>query len=273
MKKKKTFWKTVLIVSLIGCVCCLGFVTWYLYQDYIAKKNYEEMQEKEEVSLEDIENAEFTGERDGEAAELPDDIFLDMENPIDFEQLTEINSDLYAWIRIPGTVIDYPIGQRAGNDVYYLSHDMYREPRSAGCIFTQDCNSKDFTDPNTVIYGHNMRNETMFQNLHLFSDPTFFEEHPYVYIYTPDRVLAYKVFAAYSYDDRHIMNSFDFDDPEVFGAYLDEVFHVRSMEKNLREDMTVTTQDRIITLSTCNRGEKDTRYLVQAVLIKDEANE
>lgn len=284
MKKKKIFWRTVLLLSLIGCIGCLGFVVWYLYQDYQTEKQYEELQasvekeekeqkEEETVTLEEIENAEFTGEQEGEAAELPDDIFLDMENPIDFQELADINTDIYAWIRIEDTNIDYPIAQRAGDDSYYLKHDMYQQPRFAGCIYTEEANSRDFTDPNTVIYGHNMKNGSMFQNLHRFADSEFFEEHPYIYIYTPEHVLAYKVFAAYSYDDRHILNSFDFTDREVYAEYLTDILEVRAMDKNIREDVQVTPDDRIITLTTCIGGQTQSRYLVQAVLIKDESNE
>lgn len=278
--KKNTFWKGLLAVSLIGCVCCLGFVAWYLYQDYQAQKEYEALQmemaleetlkeqEEETITLEEIENLEFTGERDGEEAKIPEDIFVDMENPIDFDELAAINSDIYAWIRIPNTKIDYPILQKAGDDSFYLKHDIYQQPRLAGSIYTEDCNSKDFTDPNTVIYGHNMRNLTMFQNLHLFADKEFFDENPYVYIYTPEQVLVYKIFAAYTYDDRHIMNSFDFTDPEVYTQYLEDIFDVRAMDKILREDIIITGEDRIITLATCIGGKTDSRYLVQAVLMQ-----
>lgn len=281
-KRGKLFWKILLALSCIGCVCCIFFVLGYLYQNQEAAKQYEDIQEsfaveeetqrETQVTVEEIEEAEFTGSLEGEAASLPDDIFLDMENPIDFEKLEEINPDLYAWIRIPGTVIDYPVAQREGDDSYYLTHDMYQEPRFAGCIYSEDCNSKDFTDPNTVLYGHNMKNQTMFQNLHLFSDYDFFQEHPYVYIYMPGHVLVYKIFAAYTYDDRHIMNSFDFTDPEVFEAYLDEIFHMRAMDRNLRDDVSVSAEDRIITLATCIAGQTQSRYLVQAVLIKDGAD-
>lgn len=280
MNNKKTFWRTILVISLIGCICCLGFVIWYLYQDAQSQKQYEELQETvvEEVTPEptEAENLEQTyenGDAEGTEAALPDDIFLDMQNPIDFEKLQEINTDIYAWIRISDTPIDYPIAQREGDDTYYLHHDMYGESRFAGCIYTEDCNSKDFTDPNTVIYGHNMKNGSMFKGLHKFADSTFFEEHPYIYIYTPDHVLAYKVFAAYTYDDRHIINSFDFTDKEVFAEYLDDIFHVRAMDANIREDVSVTADDRIITLETCVGGDSDARYLVQAVLIKDGKNE
>jgi sortase B len=220
------------------------------------------------VTLEEIETAEFTGEMDGEAAKLKDDFFVDMENPIDFNVLQEENPDIYAWIRIPDTNIDYPIAQREGDDSYYLTHDMYQEVRFAGCIYTEDCNSKDFMDPNTLIYGHNMKNGSMFQNLHLFEDEEFFEEHPDVYIYTPDGVLKYTIFAAYTYDNRHIMNSFDFDDKEVFKEYLEEIFKVRSMDAQIRQNVEVTVEDHIITLATCVGGAPQNRYLVQAVLSK-----
>lgn len=272
-KNKKRFWKIVFVFSILGCLGCFGFLAWYLYQEYQVKEEYTEVRQEaqkkgEEVTLDEIDSAEFTGEQEGEEAEIEDDIFFsDMENPIDFDKLKEINPDIYAWIRIPDTNIDYPIAQREGDDSYYLKHDMYQQPRFAGCIYTEDCNSRDFTDPNTVIYGHNMKNGSMFQNLHLFADQAFFDKHSNVYIYTPKGVLEYKVFAAYTYDDRHIMNSFDFDDPEVFQSYLDEILHVRSMDANIREGIDVTVDDHIITLATCIGGQTQNRYLVQAVLL------
>lgn len=259
----------MLIASVAGIVLLLAASGVYLYQDYQARQEYERLR----LEMEKIANMEFTGESDGEETKLPDDIFLDMKNPIYFEKLQKINSDIYAWIRIPDTNIDYPIVQRAGDDGYYLRRDIYRKPKVAGSIFTEDCNSKDFTDPNTVIYGHNMKNKSMFQNLHLYEDPDFFEENPYVYIYTPDCVRVYKVFAAYAYDDRHLMHAFDFDDEKVFAQYLEDIKGVRSMSRNVREDVEVTSADRIITLETCIKWQTNSRYLVQAVLMKEEEND
>lgn len=279
----KKIWKRIFVISMIGCVCCTGFFVWYVYQGYQAEKRYEQAQaeihEKEEqtleeeipeVSIEEIENAEFTGEQEGEEATITDNFFVDMDNPINFDELQKINTDIYAWIRIPDTKIDYPIAQRAGDASYYLSHDMYQQPRFAGCIYTEDCNAKDFMDPNTVIYGHNMKNQSMFQNLHLFEDQSFFEQHPDVYIYTPDGVLKYTIFASYTYDDRHIMNSFDFKDSKVFQEYIDDIFHVRAMDANIRDHVEVTADDHIITLETCVGGQTQARYLVQAVLNRNE---
>ena len=252
-----------MVISLTGGICCMGFVTWYLYQDYQARKTYEDIRETVETEQPPVDNEENQGS-EGEEAQLPDDVFQSSDNPIDFVKLQEINPDIYAWIRIPDTQIDYPIAQRAGDDGYYLHHDMYGEDRFAGCIYTEDCNSREFTDTNTVIYGHNMKNGSMFRGLHQFADSSFFQEHQYVYIYTPDEVLVYRIFAAYLYDDRHIMNSFDFNDKDVFSQYLDDIYNVRAMNANIREDVRVTADNKIITLATCYGG--DSRFLVQAVL-------
>ena len=137
-------------------------------------------------------------------------------------------------------------------------------------FFSENVNKKDFSDPNTVLYGHNMKNGSMFQNLHLFEDPEFFEENQMVYIYTPDHVYSYQIFAAYKYDDRNILKSFDFSDKKVFAEYIKECLNPRSMAANVREEVEVTEDDKILTLSTCVGGDTDARYLVQAVMIKDE---
>ena len=284
MKNKKSFWGTVLVLCIIGCIACAGYVIYRLVDQMQADQNIEKIQNEvmqntptptpeSTPAVDGPDNSEFTGEQDGEAARIPEGVVLNMENPIDFGKLQEINPDLYAWIRIEDTQIDYPIAQRSGDDSFYLHHDLYGESRYAGCIYTEDKNSKDFSDPNTVIYGHNMKNGTMFKGLHKFEDETFFKEHPFVYIYMPDRVLVYEVFAAYIYDDRHILNSFDFSDESVFESYLNDVMHVRSFGAHLRDDLNLTVKDRIITLATCVGGQPDNRFLVQAVLVKDSRNE
>ena len=189
------------------------------------------------------------------------------EIPIDFEALWEINPEAYAWITIPGTEIDYPIVQSETDNAYYLTHTIEREEGAEGAIFTENYNEKDFEDPNTVIYGHNMRNGSMFQGLHNYMDRAFFDENREVLIYLPDKILHYEIFAAYLYDDRHLLESFDFEKEDVFAAYLNRIFSIRDMNSFIDTDMEVTAEDRIITLSTCYSNESDQRYLVQAVLV------
>lgn len=188
---------------------------------------------------------------------------VEVENPIDFSSFWTVNADVYAYIYIAGTNVDYPVLQHPSNNSYYLDYNIDKSKGYPGCIYTEKENAKDFTDPNTIIYGHNMRNGTMFKSLHKFENKGFFEQHRYIYIYLPDQVLQYKIFAAYTYSDRHILKSFDFSDESVYQSYINQIFN--NTKGIIDRTMTVTTQDRMITLSTCT-GNDTTRWLVQAVL-------
>ena len=186
--------------------------------------------------------------------------------PVDFDAMWKVNQDVYAWITVPGTVIDYPILQHATDNTYYLNYNIDGSYGYPGCIYTENMNSKEFTDNNTVIYGHNMKNGTMFAGLHKFEDASFFNEHTEVVIYTPEKELNYTIFAAYIYDDRHLLYSFNFAEKEVYANYLTDIQNMRSMNANIREDITVTAEDKIITLVTCMANQPEKRLLVQAVL-------
>ncbi len=193
------------------------------------------------------------------------------EKEIDFADLQEnVNKDIYAWIYIPDTQIDYPVLQHPTDNLYYLNYNLDGSKGYPGCIYTEDYNAKDFTDPNTVIYGHNMKNGTMFAGLHRFEDSEYFEGHPYVYIYTEDKLYVYEIFAAYESGNEHILYNNDFTDDYVFLRYLSEIMDGRTMNGNLREDISMTSENRIITLSTCVANKPDRRYLVQGVLLNED---
>ena len=113
-----------------------------------------------------------------------------------------------------------------------------------------------------------MLDGSMFRTLHKFSDKKFFDKNEFIYIYTPGHILKYRIFAAYKWDDRHILNSYDFSDEQVFADYIEEIKNPKSLMVNTRET-ELSTSDRIITLSTCIGNEKNYRYLVQGVLIDD----
>lgn len=200
--------------------------------------------------------------------DIPDDEAL--LRTVDFTALQEeTNAHIYAWISIPGTRIDYPMLQHPSDNTHYLNHNLDGSRGYPGCIYTEKENAADFSDFNTVIYGHNMKNGSMFHDLHNYEDETFLLEHPYVYIYTPDRVLRYRIFASYRYDDRHLLYSFDYATEEGRSGYLKEIRGIRSMSAVLDDQVEVTAQDRLVTLSTCVSGRAENRYLVQAVLVDD----
>lgn len=226
--------------------------------------------ERPVYTLEEIEAAEFTGVIDGPGPVIPEEVLSGAEeNPVDFDKLREINAELYAWIRIPGTVIDYPVAQHKGEEQeYYLHHDLYGDPQFVGCVFSQTPNAQDFSDPVTVLYGHNMKNGSMFAGLHSFLDPSSLEDGPrYIYIYTESATYIYEVYSAYPADNRNILQSYDFTDEAALKEYVDSTIHPRSMEAIVSDGVSVTTEDKILTLSTCIGGMPNQRLLVQAVLI------
>ena len=197
-----------------------------------------------------------------------------VDNPIDFAALQAKNPEIIGWISIPGTHIDYAILQ-SGKDTpedYYLYRDEQGKNRRAGSIYIQKQNSHLFTDPNTVIYGHYMANGSMFADLHQFRKEKFFAENDTILIYTPGHILTYRLYSAFVFDDRHVLNSYNFHDPEDpmgYRAFLDVTLNPPTMHKQVRPGVEVTTADRIITLSTCTTRDTE-RYLVEGVLISDQ---
>lgn len=193
------------------------------------------------------------------------------EKEVDLADLqTNVNRDIYAWIYIPDSMIDYPVLQHPTDNAYYLNYNLDGSKGYPGCIYTENYNEKDFSDPNTVLYGHNMKNGTMFAGLHKFEDSEYFEEHPYVYIYTAEKLYVYEIFAAYETNNEHILLNNDFTDNYSFRKYLDSIFAIRDMNSNRRDDMTVTAENHILTLSTCVANQSDRRYLVQGVLLNED---
>lgn len=146
---KKSGWKIILGVAVLVCVICLGRFGWVKYQDY-------KTEQARKATLKEIASTEFTGENEGKEPEkVPAGVKHGQK--INFKKLIKINSDIYAWIYVPGTRIDYPVAQSQESDDHYLKYNFKNEPEFAGCIYTEKANKKDFSDPNTVFYGHNMR--------------------------------------------------------------------------------------------------------------------
>jgi len=185
---------------------------------------------------------------------------------IDFEALLDRNPDVIAWLNIPGTQIDYPVVFSRDNSDY-LRRDFDRKNDMAGTLFTDMINRIDFFDRLTVIYGHNMRDGTMFADLHNFADREFFEKNREIKLYTIEGMRIYEIIAAYKRDDNNILYQTDYFDDSVWEAYINEIFSNEDTNANLflRD---IGENDQILTLSTCVRGEDESRFLVQGVLKK-----
>lgn len=240
------------LIILLFLICAAGVI--YLvvdyYNNYMAQSTYEDLSDS------------YVQNIDGEnLAELE-------KNPVDFASLKKINEDIYAWIIVPNTQINYPIVQNEEND-YYLRRSIYKEYLFAGSIFSNKVNSKDFSDPVTLIYGHNMRNDTMFCMLHEFENETFFNENEFFYIYTPNRKLTYRIVSALKYDNRRITTAYDFSDPTQIESFQYSILNPKFDLFNSR-NIPLDKDSKIVTLSTCVANKPAYRYLVNGVLVKDE---
>jgi len=248
---------TIVILSMLSVViffCLFSMINYYNNRNN-ADKVYEEI--KKSV---DIDKTIQTDD----SKEVP------QRKNIDFGPLWAINKDIYAYIEIPGTDISYPILQSKTDNSYYLNYTINGINGLPGSIYTENYNTKDFMDRNTVIYGHDMKNGTMFAQLYNFSDTKFFNENQYVYIYLPDKILKYQIFAAVIFDDRHILGNFDFTKVERFKEYLAEIDSLQNPLCQYNDSAKVDESDKIITLSTCMPGDMpNNRWLVEAVLTEE----
>ena len=213
--------------------------------------------------------AESTETESGETEFVSDgEVSIPAKN-IDWAALKAENQDVYAWLYVPGTLVDYPVLQHPDEMDYYLDRNMDLSEGFPGCLYTDYINSKDFTDTNTVIYGHNMYDNLMFTTLHWFEGREFFEEHPYFYIYTPNGNFAYEIFAAYVGSNLHQLLSYSYASDTAIQMYFDEIWTYRDVGNHFRYDVELTPKNRIVTLSTCVDQDHGHRYLVQGVLLDE----
>lgn len=268
-KQNKLLYKILFVVCLMVFVGAVGLMLINQTDEQKAEAKYDELAEMTQDKQNDAEEETEILQQIDELAELG---IMVPEKNIDWNTLLEENEHIYAWIYIPGTKVDYPILQHPEVDDYYLNRNLDGSSGYPGCIYSETVTSKDFTDYNTLIYGHNMKNDTMFGSLHDYENAMFFDEYRYVYVYTPETVLVYDIFAAYMFTDDHIYYSYDFGVEEGYQEYIDSIFAIRDMNANIREDVNVTSKDYMLTMSTCmGAGRENNRYVVNAVLVNPSA--
>ena len=164
----------------------------------------------------------------------------------DMESLRQVNPDVVGWIWIPDTPIDYPLLQGEDNE-YYLEHTWKGEPSVYGSILLECENAADLSEFHTIIYGHNMRDNSMFGSLNEFESPQHYEHHPYLYLLTDGGVLRYEIYSSYLAEVTGLTYGIGFE-----GESLRAEFLQLTLEKNLlATDVEPAVTDRILTLSTC----------------------
>ncbi len=186
-------------------------------------------------------------------------------SPVDFDAVWAVNEDVIAWLYIPGIELSYPVLMDPEDNTYYLTHDAERNSSSAGALFIEDYNHPDFQDMCTVIYGHRMYDGDMFGGLQAsYSEAQSLEENQEISVYLPDREIHYRVFAAVPYDDTHILYYHDFDDQLSYRKFINSIYAENGLNAVQVLSQKPVYGDRLLILSTCLWGDKNSRYLVLA---------
>ena len=287
-KKKSaagTFLLTLLLVIAVGVFAFSGYKLFGFYMAY--KAGSDEYSELNKDFASEEKTSEKTPQTDGPSAltdvtqlENPDTLPKLIENavhetatenqetkslptlvnPVDFTQLQAINPDVIGWIRVGAVNVSYPVARAEDND-YYLHRTFRKVDNFAGCIFENCDNSPYFTDQNTIIYGHNMKNGTMFGQLRKFAEQETLDKNPYFWIFTPNFIYQYRIFSSSIVGTTGDPYSIRFT-VEDYQKFINDAF-ARS-EINCG-NVSVTPSDRVVTLSTCT-GDSSTRRIVQGVL-------
>lgn len=242
MKTKRFDWKYAVIF--IGALAVLMTAVWNLWSAF---SEYQKGQQE----YGNLEESAISG-RDKKG------IFA-----VDFEILQAINPDIIGWICFENMGISYPIVQGKDNE-YYLNHTFYREEGKCGCIFMETENSADFSDDNSFLYGHNMKDKSMFAKLNEFQKKETYQKNPAFYIYTPKGVLEYQIFSCYSTELGGDSFLCQFKNQAEYGQWQKNM-----VDKSLYDTGVVPEQSqKTVTLMTCTAVGGKERFLVHGVLVQ-----
>ena len=241
--KRRRIIQIVCIVIIVGCLIALGIIIYsYLHQ----QKYYED--------LADVAIVE------------PTDDLADM--TVDWDSLRATNPDIVAWIKVPDTVIDYPVVQASDNETYlHRSFDGSSGiTSSAGCIFADYTNSPDFTDKLTGLYGHHMNDGSMFAAFADFADQEQFDAHRTVYILTPTMNYKLTTFSVVLTNGSDLIVQTSFADDAAFTSYIEDKLSRSVVSQPATESIAAADVKQAFLFSTCEYSQTDGRAVVFAAV-------
>ena len=250
----------MLIVSLAAVVIS-GINVFRLSREY--QKGINEYQQLE--SYASVKEEAPVQEESTEAKETEEESLIPVSVDIQYDELKKINEDFAGWLYYEPLDISYPIVRGNDND-YYTHYTFEGEKNSSGAIFMDFLNKTDYSDYNTIVYGHNMRNGTMFGSLKkMLNDFSIQEENPNFYVFTEDKAYMYEIFAVYltQADSRTYDLIRNEEEQQGFLDYVDETATWRS-------DKVVSASDKVMTLSTCHGLHSNNRTIILGVLVASE---
>ena len=258
-KKKNSVFSIALLLIGIAMMIFSGWKLYTFFKDY-ADSNalYGNLEENYVVKNTQAEtNTESTEEQ-----EIP---WYDMYT-VDLEGVEDMNSDVIGWFVHETEEISYPI-LYSGDNTTYLRTGIDKTHATAGSIFMEGANSPNFQDSHTIIYGHNMRNLSMFGKLKYYHEDGYYEENQYFQIHTANTIYRYQIFAYEVVEADSFIYSVPYGPGEQFATFLDKIY--RKSEKDT--GVVATDADKIITLSTCSSNDK--RFVVCGVRVDSHARE
>lgn len=258
MKSKVLY--SSLITLLVVVTVFAGCQIWKEQSEYkVGEDVYAEIGQLVEIPTKSLDQDLFSDETQSEI--IPPEPEDDTVWPeVDFAALTDINPDIVAWIYLEGTGINYPVVQGDDNS-YYLKHLFTGGWNSAGCIFMDSRNNGDFSERNSIIYGHHMKNNSMFSSLDGYKKQEFHDEHPVVLILTPEQNYKLEVFSAYVANVEDSAWDLGF----TVAGYEDWLEEV--CEKSCFASTVIpTVTDHVVTLSTCSYEFNNARFVVHGIL-------
>ncbi len=257
-KQSKHFsdiWTIVGSLLLLTGVIAFAIFCYGRYQEYKSALEVKKLQEQKAQS--------------GSGEVRVDDILPE------YQRLYASNSDLVGWIVIEGTDINYPVVQSKVYQEFYLDHNFDGEEDEAGAIFTDARNDVFAPDDNIIIYGHNMKNGSMYGTLQRYLGMTYYKEHQYISFDTLYKKSLYRIMAVgLSKISEESSSSFkyydylNYKDEKEFHKYINNIKKLQAYDTGV----AVNYGDKLITLSTCNSVEKDGRLFIIAKEVNDEKN-
>lgn len=211
--------------------------------------------------------AEQTTEAPTQEIEIETETEAPYVSPIDFEALWKENPDTVGWITIPDTEIDYPIVYDGEDNETYLHKDFYGNDSVYGTIYLDADSEPDFSGWNNPIYGHHMRDGSMFKDVTKFKDEAFFKEHQYFEIYTPERTIHLKALSCYYTDASGIVRKTRFTSQESFDEWVKE-----RLEPCEFAELPEFSVDNMYVLVTCSYEFNNARTLLFAVEVDEDHN-
>lgn len=256
-KRKTNVISNIILVFAVVIFIFSAYKLYTIYGEYNkGDKEYQSIIE-DVVSIEESEEMADTEEGDSEEKAV---------FQVDFAKLQSINKEVVGWIRFENpSKISYPIVQAEDNDKY-LTETVEGKKNSSGAIFMDANNTADFSDRNTFIYGHNMKNGSMFGQLRKYKSYDFYKENPYFYIYTPSgEEIKYQIYAVCIVEDTsESYNKYYTNDDE----YLNYLEYVKSISR-YDTGVEVTAQSQLVSLSTCTNVTETQRLLVHGVKLAE----